>query len=385
MDFENYDAIVVGCGLSGSVAARELAERGKKVIILEKRDHIGGNMYDEVDENGILVQKYGPHTFHTNKKELYDYMCKYEEWEPFYLKCMAQIDGKFTPTPFNFQTIDDFYEKDKAEKLKKRIREYYGDVESKTIVELLECEDELIREYANFLFEKDYSLYTAKQWGIKPSEIDVSVLKRVPVNFSYKDRYFEDTYQIMPKHSFTQFFINLLNHENITLKLNEDALKYIEVDTDNKLVKVNGEKWNKQIVYTGPLDQLLKYKYGVLPYRSLRFDYQMKDVKSYQPAPVVAYPQEEGYTRITEYTKIPVQKKDITKIAIEYSLPIKDEKDVEPYYPVLTENSKHTYGQYEYEIKKIKNLKMCGRLAQFKYFNMDQALKNVCKLVKVDN
>lgn len=377
MNFENYDVIVVGCGLSGSVAARELAERGKKVIILEKRNHIGGNMYDEVDENGILVQKYGPHTFHTNKKELYDYMCKYEEWEPFYLKCMAQIDGKFTPTPFNFQTIDDFYEKDKAEQLKKRIREYYGDVESKAIVELLECKDELIREYANFLFDKDYSLYTAKQWGIKPSEIDVSVLKRVPVNFSYKDRYFEDTYQVMPKHSFTQFFNNLLNHENITVKLNEDALKYLEVDTDNKIVKVNGKKWDKLIVYTGPLDQLLKYKYGVLPYRSLRFDYQTKDTKSYQPAPVVAYPQEEGYTRITEYTKIPVQKKDKTKIAIEYSLPINDEKNVEPYYPVLTDVSQKRYGQYENEIKKIKNIKMCGRLAQFKYFNMDQALWNV--------
>lgn len=379
MDFENYDVIVVGCGLSGSVAARELAERGKKVIILEKRDHIGGNMYDEVDENGILVQKYGPHTFHTNKKELYDYMCKYEEWEPFYLKCMAQIDGKFTPTPFNFQTIDDFYEKDKAEKLKKRIREYYGDVESKTIVELLECEDELIREYANFLFEKDYSLYTAKQWGIKPSEIDVSVLKRVPVNFSYKDRYFEDTYQIMPKHSFTQFFINLLNHENITLKLNEDALKYIEVDTDNKLVKVNGEKWNKQIVYTGPLDQLLKYKYGVLPYRSLRFDYQMKDVKSYQPAPVVAYPQGEGYTRITEYTKIPVQEKKVTKIAVEYPLMVEEGKENEPYYPILTKKSKCIAEKYYSTVNEISNISICGRLAQFKYLNMDQTLEIAIK------
>lgn len=379
MDFENYDVIVVGCGLSGSVAARELAERGKKVIILEKRDHIGGNMYDEVDENGILVQKYGPHTFHTNKKELYDYMCKYEEWEPFYLKCMAQIDGKFTPTPFNFQTIDDFYEKDKAEKLKKRIREYYGDVESKTIVELLECEDELIKEYANFLFEKDYSLYTAKQWGIKPSEIDVSVLKRVPVNFSYKDRYFEDTYQIMPKHSFTQFFINLLNHENITLKLNEDALKYIEVDTDNKLVKVNGEKWNKQIVYTGPLDQLLKYKYGVLPYRSLRFDYQMKDVKSYQPAPVVAYPQEEGYTRITEYTKIPVQEKKVTKIAVEYPLMVEEGKENEPYYPILTKENKCIAEKYYSTVNEISNISICGRLAQFKYLNMDQTLEIAIK------
>lgn len=384
MNFENYDVIVVGCGLSGSVAARELAERGKKVIILEKRNHIGGNMYDEVDENRILVQKYGPHTFHTNKKELYDYMCKYEEWEPFYLKCMTQIDGKFTPTPFNFQTIDDFYEKDKAEQLKKRIREYYGDVESKTIVELLECEDELIREYAHFLFDKDYSLYTAKQWGIKPSEIDVSVLKRVPVNFSYKDNYFEDTYQVMPKHSFTQFFRNLLNHENITVKLNEDALKYLEVDTDNKIVKVNGKKWDKLIVYTGPLDQLLKYKYGVLPYRSLRFDYQTKDTKSYQPAPVVAYPQEEEYTRITEYTKIPVQDKVVTKIAVEYPVMFEEGKEMEPYYPVLTGNSKQTYGQYEYEIKKIENIKMCGRLAQFKYFNMDQALDNIIMIIQTE-
>lgn len=377
-----YDCVIVGCGFSGSVIARYLAEKEKqKVLVLEKRNHIAGNMYDYKDENGILTQKYGPHTFHTNKKELYQYITQFGEWEPYILTCMVKIDEKFTPSPFNFQTIDDYYSKKEAEKLKQRLKDYYKK-EQATIVELLNCKDEQIRKYAEFLYEKDYSLYTAKQWGISPKEIDISVLNRVPVLFSYKNAYFNDTYQVMPKVSFTNFFENLLGHERIELKLNVEARNYITIDTKNKKVIFQEEVVKCPIIYTGAIDHLLDYKYGVLSYRSLNFKLKTLPIKSYQDAPVVAYPQAEGFTRITEYTKIPVQKKEITKIAIEYPLSYNPIEKTEPYYPILTEKNVECYQRYYNELKEIKNLFLCGRLADFKYYNMDQALENALNMCR---
>lgn len=176
---ENYDVIVVGCGLSGAVIARQYAEKKKKVLIWDRRKHIGGNMYDYVNEHGILVHMYGPHTFHTKKKQLFEYVSKFAEWEKYNLTCGAQINGKYTPTPFNFQTIDDFYDEKKANMIKTAIKQEYPDRKFATVLELLNNKNNLIREYAQFLFKNDYSLYTAKQWGVSPEEIDPSVLKRV--------------------------------------------------------------------------------------------------------------------------------------------------------------------------------------------------------------
>lgn len=372
-----FDYLIVGCGFAGSVIARFLAEQcGKKVLILERRNQIAGNMYDFTDKNGIRVQKYGPHTFHTNQKELYDYIQKYSEWENYKLTCMSRIDSKFTPSPFNFQTIDDFYSTEKASELKKRIEIYYPNMQKKSIVELLHSQDVMIRNYAQFLFDKDYSLYTAKQWGISPSEIDVSVLKRVPVLFSYKTGYFDDAYQVMPKNGFTAFFQSILNHPNIEIRLNTDAKSFL--DLQNGEITVGGKL--VPVVYTGALDELFDFRFGPLPYRSLRFDYQTKQTKSFQPAAVIAYPQAKGYTRITEYTKIPVQSVgNTTTIAIEYSLPYKTVK-AEPYYPILTKENVAKYQQYFYEAKKIENLYLCGRLADYQYYNMDQVLDRSLKM-----
>lgn len=377
-------AVVVGCGLSGAVAARELAEKGYKVTVLEKRNHIGGNMYDYKNEDGILVHKYGPHTFHTRKKELYEYMAKYAEWETYKLTCGAEIDKKYTPTPFNFQTIDDFFSEEKANSIKNRIKEYYPNEEFATVLELLNHEDDLIREYAEFLFEKDYSLYTAKQWGVSPNEIDPSVLKRVPIRFSYDIGYFDDKYQIMPKESYVSFFDSILNHNNIELILSKDALSTISIDEKQKQIYIDDEVLAGLLVYTGPIDELFNYKYGVLPYRSLRFEWHSESIKSYQDAPVVAYPQAEGYTRITEYTKLPYQNVgNKTAYAVEYSLPYVEGKKQEPFYPVLTEKSQEIYRLYENFASQFKNLILCGRLADFKYYNMDQALERVLNLIRL--
>lgn len=375
-----FDCLIVGCGFAGSVIARFLAEQCKrKVLILERRNHIAGNMYDFTDENGIRIQKYGPHTFHTNQKELYDYILKYDNWEAYKLTCMSQIDGKFTPSPFNFQTIDDFYSPKQASELKKRIVEHYPGKQKATIVELIQSPDLMIREYAQFLFDKDYSLYTAKQWGISPAEIDVSVLKRVPVLFSYQNGYFDDTYQVMPKNGFTEFFRNILIHPNIEIRLNTDARQLLTLE--NNKILAGGSLI--PVVYTGALDELFDFRFGPLPYRSLRFDYQTKKIDSFQPAPVVAYPQAKDYTRITEYTKIPVQNVGgATTIAVEYPLQYKPGVKSNPYYPILTDESTVRYQRYLHEAQKIGNLFLCGRLADYKYYNMDQVLDQSLRMCK---
>lgn len=373
MDFSGYKAIIVGCGLTGAVIARHLAEQGKKVVILEKREHIGGNMFDYTDDHGMLVQKYGPHTFHTRKKELYDYMLRFEEWEEYKLTCGAFIDGKCTPTPFNFQTIDDYYSPDEAAELKAHLKAAFPDRETATVVEVMQHPDPLVSGYAKFLFEKDYSLYTAKQWGVSPAEIDPSVLKRVPLRFSYNVGYFDDAYQVMPKHSFTAFFERLLAHENITVKLGVNALDYVSV-MDGKLL-LNGEPCRVPVIYSGALDELFGGVFGKLPYRSLRFEWKHEDKESIQNMPVVAYPQAEGFTRITEYNKLPVQTGKGTSYAVEYSLPVNAGSDSEPYYPVLTEESQKQYARYMELADMVDGLIYCGRLGDFKYYNMDQALE----------
>ena len=368
----DFDCLVVGCGLSGAVIARHLAKLGKKVTIWERRDHIGGNMYDYVDDHGFLVQKYGPHTFHTKERHLYDYMYQYEQWEPYKLTCGAVWDGTYTPTPFNFTTIDTFYPKDQAEVLKKKLAEAFEGRQTATVVEVLEHPDPDIRGYAQYLFENDYAPYTAKQWGVDPSEIDPSVLQRVPLRFSYNVGYFDDAYEVMPRHSFTRFFENLLDHPNIRVELGVEALEHLKVQ-DNQLL-LDGEKLEIPVIYTGALDELFGSIYGQLPYRSVSFEWRYEDIDSLQDAPVVAYPQEPGFTRITEYKKLPVQEKAGTSYAVETSLPYREGEKMEPYYPVLTEASQAQYAKYKAMADQIPNLICCGRLADFKYYNMDQAL-----------
>jgi len=369
--------LVIGCGLSGAVIARHLAEKGEKVSIWERRDHIGGNMFDYVDEHGFLVQKYGPHTFHTKNKDLYDYMCRFEKWNPYKLTCGAVWDGKYTPTPFNFTTIDTFYPKDKAELLKKKLKEAFSGRSTATVVEVLAHSDKDIREYAEFLFENDYAPYTAKQWGVSPKEIDPSVLKRVPLRFSYDIGYFDDAYEVMPNDSFTSFFQNLLNHENISLELGVEALDHLEIKNDRLYVDGNEDV---TVVYTGALDELFGGVFGNLPYRSVKFEWKYEDKESLQDAPVVAYPKEPGFTRITEYKKLPVQNKKGTSYAVETSLPYKEGEKMEPYYPVLTEESQKQYASYKALADKITNLIYCGRLGDFKYYNMDQALARALEI-----
>lgn len=375
-----YDFIIAGAGLSGSVFARIMAEHGHHVLILERRKHIAGNAYDEKNEAGILIHNYGPHIFHTNNEDVYQFINRFSKWIPFKLKCEVEMCGKSTPSPFNFKTIDQFYEPEKATLIKQNLRLAYPDQVVVTVVELLNSDNALIREYAQMLFDNDYSLYTAKQWGISPSQIDISVLKRVPVRLDYESMYFTDKYECLPQCGYTEFVKNMITHPNITVQTNADALYMVSLNENS--LSFNGLNVNSSchFVYTGPIDRLFNYKFGELPYRSLRFDYQTLPKDSFQNAPVVAYPQVKDFTRITEYKKLPVQEiPDKTTIAVEYPIQYNLKDGTEPYYPIPTETNSKIYQQYLSAASKYSNLILCGRLAEYKYYNMDQAIASVLK------
>lgn len=370
--------IIAGSGISGAVLARELAEKGNKVVVYERRDHIGGNLYDYVDEHGYLVHKYGPHIFHTDDEGVYQYVTRYTEWSPFKLECGAVWDGRYTVTPFNFHTIDTFFEEERAERIKKKIKERLPGRETATVVELLEHPDDDIRGFASYLFEKDYAPYTAKQWGISPHEISPDVLKRVPIRLSYATGYFNDKYEMMPAYSYTRLIQNILDHRDIVVETGIDVLDHVRIWGTE--IYWDGVKFEGLFVYTGALDELFAHQYGELPYRSLRFEWRYSDMDSYQEAPVVAYPQEKGFTRITEYKKLSLQKGTGTSYAVEYPYAYKESEKMEPYYPVPTAKSQEQYARYKDLADQIPQLVVCGRLAEFKYYDMDQAIKNALKV-----
>lgn len=371
-------ALVVGAGLCGSVIGRKLAGAGYNVEIWDRRNHIAGNMYDYKDEHGILVHKYGPHCFHTNNRSLIDFLNEFDDWKEFHCTCGAEINGVCTPSPFNFKTIDQFFDGNRAEQIKTALKNQYPGRETVTVVEALESNNSVVREYAQFLFDNDYRLYTAKQWDKKPEEIDPSILKRVPLRISYKEGYFDDEYQVVPENSYHTFFRNLLNHTNISVRLNVEALNHIRIV--DKHIFVDGIPFDGIVIYTGALDEMFEHCYGDLPYRSLRFEWKYTEEDSFQRYPIVAYPQEKGYTRITEYKKLPIQDVKGSSCAVEYPLMYKSGTKVEPYYPLLTKESQEQYKMYREFADSVKGLVACGRLADYKYYNMDQALERALKV-----
>jgi UDP-galactopyranose mutase len=377
IDINKYDVLIVGSGFAGSTIAYLAAKRKKRVLILEKRNHIAGNMYDKKDEEtDILVHQYGPHIFFTDNQRVYNFITEIAEWQPFLVKGRVEIDGLLVPSPFNNITIDTFFNRQKANKVKDHLSKAYGNKQKATIVNMLEHEDPIIREYAEFLFEKDYKPYTIKQWGIKPEELETSVLERVPVWLDYTDKLNDSKYQLLPKNSFAEFFEAMLDQPGIDIELNTDVNDLFTVDGKHGVVKFCDQTINIPVVYTGALDELMKYKYGRLPYRSINFQYEVLKIESFQEASFSIHPFAPGYTRITEYTKLPFQDgKGKTLISYEYPVEYEADKGQIPYYPVITKDSRILYKKYFDDIKNIKNIFPCGRLADFQYYNMDKAVE----------
>ena len=373
--------IVVGSGFSGGILARKLAEEcGRKVTIIEKRAHIGGNMYDEYDENGILVQKYGPHFLNTNKYFIIEFLEQYAELFPHDAKLLSFIDGNYVRLPFNFRTLQQLVGAKKSEALLAKMREKFAGRDRVPIFELVDSDDDDVREYGNLLFEKAYRTYTAKQWGLDPEDIDRSVLDRVPMAMNFDERYLNKDFQYLPKKGFTELFKNMLDHPNIEVQLNTDALDYIEFDEENKMITYGGETV-ELLVFTGAIDELFGLKYGRLPYRSLDIKYKYENKKSILPEEIVSYPQAPGYTRSTEYKKFTYAIDEdipVSMTATEYPLQYDPESENAniPYYPIIAEDNIKLYEKYLKETEKYGNIVLCGRLAEYKYYNMDICIEH---------
>jgi UDP-galactopyranose mutase len=357
-----FDYLVVGAGFSGSVIAERIASQlGKKVLVVDRRNHIGGNAYDRYDESGILVHKYGPHIFHTNSRDVFEYLSRFTEWRSYEHRVLASVDGQLVPIPINLDTINKLYGLNLTSF---QIPEFYASLaEPKEYIRT--SEDVVVSKVGRELYEKFFRNYTRKQWGLDPSELDKSVISRIPTRTNRDDRYFTDTYQAMPLHGFTRMFENMLNHPNIKVMLNTD---YREIE---KAIPC------REMVYTGPVDEYFDLRYGKLPYRSLEFKHETHNKQVFQPAPVVNYPNEHLYTRITEFKYLTGQ--EHAKTSIVYEFP---RAEGDPYYPVPRPENAEIYKKYKALADATPGVYFVGRLATYKYYNMDQCVAQALTIYK---
>ncbi len=380
-----YDILIIGCGFSGSVLARKLAEeQNKKVLLLERRNHIAGNMYDAVNEAGILIQEYGPHYLYTDKYWIIEFLLRFGEMFSHNVKLLSFIDGKYVRLPFNFQTVRELIGDQKAQSLLAKLRAEFKGEERVSIYELTQHADKEISDYGNLLFEKAFIPYTMKMWGLSPEQVDASILNRAPMTLNYDERYQNKDFQYLPKHGFTKLFEEMLNHENITVQLNTDALDKLDLTNEN--ISYDGNAF-ECVIFTGPIDELFACKYGVLPYRSMEFTYETTEGDFVLPCECISYPQADGYTRQTEYKQfnnkyLPPTK--YTTVATEYPMPYdrNAQKGNIPYYPIISDENTKLYEKYKEESAKYKNLFFCGRLAEYKYFNMDVVIERAFEVYK---
>ena len=357
-----FDYLIVGAGFAGSVLAERLATRSnKKVLVVDKRSHIAGNAYDHYNEDGILVHKYGPHIFHTNSKDVFEYLSNFTEWRPYEHRVLASVDGQLVPMPINLDTINKLY----GLSLNSFEVEQFFESVAEQVPVIRTSEDVVVSKVGRELYEKFFRNYTRKQWGMDPSELDKSVTSRVPTRTNRDDRYFTDTYQAMPLHGYTRMFERLLDHPNIKVMLNTDYHDIIDFIPF------------KEMIFTGPVDEFFDFKFGKLPYRSLEFKHETLNTENYLAAPVVNYPNDNLYTRITEFKALTGQQHPKTAIVYEYP---KAEGD--PYYPVPRLENADLYNKYKKLADETPNVHFVGRLATYKYYNMDQVVAQALTLYK---
>jgi len=347
-----FDYLVVGAGFAGCVVAERLARvLNRRVLLIDKRPHIGGNAYDRYNDDGILVHQYGPHIFHTNSVQVFDYLSQFTDWRQYEHRVVASVDGQLVPIPINLDTINRLY----GLNLNSQQVEKFFESVAEPVKQVRSSEDVVVSRVGRELYQKFFRNYTRKQWGLDPSELDASVTSRVPVRTNRDDRYFSDTYQAMPRHGYTRMFENMLDHPNIKIMLNTDFR-----ELDSALLA-------KEIIYTGPVDEFFDYRFGKLPYRSLHFKHETHNREVYQPAPVVNYPNEHPYTRVTEFKYLTGQEHPKTSIVYEYPM---DEGD--PYYPVPRPENKEIHKKYKALADETLGVHFVGRLATYQYYNMDQ-------------
>jgi UDP-galactopyranose mutase len=357
-----YDYLIVGAGYAGSVLAERLAAgSGKRVLLCDRRPHVAGNAYDSYDDDGLLVHKYGPHIFHTNSRGVFEYLSRFTEWRRYEHRVLASVDGQLVPIPINLDTVNRLYGLS--------LTSFELDDWFKKVAEPREqirtSEDVVVSKVGRELYEKFFRGYTRKQWSLDPSELDASVTARVPVRTNRDDRYFTDTYQAMPLRGYTKMFERMLRHPNIHVMLNVD---YREIESVIPY---------REMIYTGPVDAFFDHRYGKLPYRSLEFVHETVDQEQFQPTGTVNYPNEQLYTRITEFKHLSGQPHSKTSIVYEYP-----RAEGDPYYPVPRKENAELYRKYEALAKETPGTHFVGRLATYKYYNMDQVVAQALTLYR---
>lgn len=358
-----YDYLIVGAGFAGSVIAERLAEGlGLRVLLIDRRDHIAGNAYDHYDAAGVLVHRYGPHIFHTNAQRIVDYLSRFTEWRPYEHRVLARVEGQLVPIPINLSTLNALY----GLSMNSVEAEQFLAERAEPVATIRTSEDVVVNQIGRELYEKFFRGYTRKQWGLDPSALDKSVTSRVPTRTNEDDRYFTDTFQIMPLHGYTQLFERMLDHPRIDLLLStdfkhvRDAVKY------------------RHVIYCGPIDEYFDFQLGRLPYRSLRFEHQTLEQERYQPVAVVNFPDPEvPYTRITEYKHLTGQTHPSTSISYEFPC-----DDGDPYYPVPRPENAELYKRYRALAEQTPNVTFLGRLGTYKYYNMDQVVGQALALYR---
>ncbi len=357
-----YDYLIVGAGLAGSVLAERLAAKeGKKILLIDKRNHIGGNTYDYYDHDGILVHKYGPHIFHTNSKEVFDYLGRFTEWRPYEHRVLASVDGQLVPIPINQNTINALYGLNLNSD---QVQEFF-DSKAAHVSKVVTSEDVVLNAVGKELYEKFFKHYTKKQWDLDPSELDASVTSRVPTRTNKDNRYFTDVYQAMPLHGYTRMFERMLHHPNINIMLNTNY--------ESVLSSINF----KTLIYTGPIDAYFNYSCGKLPYRSIDFKFQTYDTDQYQSTGTINFPTSHAYTRITEFKHLTGQKHPKTSVVFEYPT-----AEGDPYYPIPRPENMEIYNRYKQLALAEENTYFTGRLGTYKYYNMDQVVAQSLTLFK---
>jgi UDP-galactopyranose mutase len=349
-----YDWMIVGAGFAGSVLAERIArERNESVLLVDRRPHIAGNAYDHHNEAGILIHKYGPHIFHTNSEQIFEYLSRFTEWRGYEHRVLAQVDGMLLPIPINLDTVNRLYGLSLAPD---EVEAFFAS-RAEPVAEIKTSEDVIVARVGRDLYEKFFQGYTRKQWGLDPSELDKSVTARVPVRTNRDDRYFGDKFQYMPKQGYTAMFQRMVDHPLISVMLQTDYR-----DVRDRIP-------HRRVIYTGPIDEYFDHCYGKLPYRSLRFDHVTKDVERHQPVAVVNYPQTEAFTRVTEYKHLTGQVHPKTSLTYEYP-----SAEGDPYYPVPRPENQALFKRYEALARATRDVWFVGRLATYRYYNMDQVV-----------
>lgn len=375
--------IIVGAGFAGAVTAERIArELNEKVLVIEKRNHIGGNAYDCYNTDGVLIHQYGPHIFHTRIKEVWEYLSQFTEWRLYHHRVLGVIDGKKVPIPFNLNTLHEIFPLSLAQSLEEKLIQHFGYNVKVPILKLREVDDGQLRFLADFIYEKVFLHYTMKQWGVTPEELNSTVTGRVPVYISRDDRYFQDVYQAMPKEGYTRLFETMLGHPNIKLMLNTNVNEVLKLK-DGRIFAF-GQEFTGKLIYTGMIDELFNYEFGELPYRSLRFDFETEHTEQTQEVGTVNYPNDYEFTRITEFKHLTGQVHPHTTTVREYPQPYNRHvaEQAIPYYPYVQAEPMALYDRYKEKAKQYEQLIVVGRLAEYRYYDMDAVVAKALKVFR---